>query len=204
SGRSCPTHFLLVNQALCQSRSTSAILLGPTDANPARGMHLSMPLAATLPLLLAIFHEGIISMRAFLWSIGLKPRSQFQPKGFIFGAIVKIHDSDSFAYSLLCLSSLELRGAFGGKSGDSLTGIVGTRHDCDTAQLLFDLTLQGLIPTRMHESLASAERFRRAGGKLDRQRMGLGRQFTVRDYPVGNPPLQRFPRGQRPVGVEQF
>src|SRR5262249_56607867 len=101
SGRSCLTTSPLVTQALCQRRPTSAILLGPTDANHACCLILSMPLAATLPLLLAIFHEGIISMRAFLWSIGLKPRSQFQPKGFIFGAIVKIHDSDSFAYELV-------------------------------------------------------------------------------------------------------
>src|SRR5262249_62243920 len=92
--------LLLEIQVWGEAPPAPAVLFGPPDPNPARRVHLSMPLAATLPILQVILHKGIIHMRASLWSIGLKPRSQFQPKGFIFGAIVKIHDSNSFAYSL--------------------------------------------------------------------------------------------------------
>src|SRR5215510_15796227 len=64
-----------------------------------------MPLSATFPLLQAVFHEGIIGMRATLWGIRLKPCPQFRAKGFIFGAIVKIHDSPSCGCSLLQFSA---------------------------------------------------------------------------------------------------
>src|SRR5438445_676631 len=55
-----------------------------------------MPLSAMLPILQAVFHEGVVITADALGNICLKPRSQFQPKGFIFGAIVKFHDSSAF------------------------------------------------------------------------------------------------------------
>jgi hypothetical protein len=81
---------------------------------------------------------------------------------------VEIHNSDSFAYLLLCLSPFEVRGAFGGKSGDRFARILGTRHDSDTAQFLFDLTFQGLIPACMHKPFTSTKRLGWACRKLGR------------------------------------
>src|SRR5438445_13563524 len=77
-----------------------------------------MPLSAMLPILQAVFHEGVVITADALGNICLKPRSQFQPKGFIFGAIVKIHDSHSCGCSLLHLSPLKLWGTVGGKRSD--------------------------------------------------------------------------------------